>query len=114
MISLWPVLVSTLQARGCIIAPSRSHDVLALSASRPSSTAANATSPPLTGTPSCVTRMRAVAVWRTEYCGLSVVTSTFSSCSARPTLNAATPSLNAGLERSTIAVGASYSRPSYQ
>jgi hypothetical protein len=31
-----------------------------------------------------------------------------------PTLSAATPSLNAGFDRSTIAVGAWYSRPSYQ
>ena len=31
-----------------------------------------------------------------------------------PTFNAATPSLNAGLARSTIAVGARYSLPSYQ
>ena len=31
-----------------------------------------------------------------------------------PTFSAATPSLNAGLLRSTIAVGAWYSRPSYQ
>jgi hypothetical protein len=34
------------------------------------------------------------------------VTLTCSSCAAMPTLSAATPSLNAGLARSTIAVGA--------
>src|SRR5450755_3797746 len=58
--------------------------------------------------------MRASAFWRIEYCGLSLVTSTFNSWAAMPTLSAATPSLNAGLDRSTIAVGAWYSRPSYQ
>ena len=40
------------------------------------------------------------------YCGLSAVTLTCSSCAARPTCSSATPSLNAGLARSTIAVGA--------
>jgi hypothetical protein len=42
------------------------------------------------------------------------VTPTCSASFAMPTLSAATPSLNDGLARSTIAVGAWYSRPSYQ
>ena len=58
--------------------------------------------------------MRASTFCRTPYCGLSGVTFTCSSCAARPTFSAATPSLKAGFERSTIAVGAWYSRPSYQ
>ena len=57
--------------------------------------------------------MRALAVWRTPYCAWSVLTLTLSSCSAMPIFSAATPSLNAGLARSTRAVGAWYSRPLY-
>ena len=48
------------------------------------------------------------------YCAFSGMTSTFNSWSAVPMRRAATPSLNAGRDRSTMAVGAWYSRPSYQ
>ena len=116
MISLCAVLVSTPQARCWIIAVNSAHESLLRSASRPSSTAANATSVPATALPAffppAVTLMRATAFCRTAYCGLSVLTWTCSSCSARPMLSAATPSLKAGRDRSTIAVGAWYSRPS--
>ena len=61
---------------------------------------------PATGLPPCDTLIFAIAVWRTAYCGLSAVTLTCSSCAARPTCSLATPSLNAGLARSIIAVGA--------
>ncbi len=106
MISLCPVAVPTPQARCWIIACSRSQDSLPRSASRPSSTAAKATSVPASGLPWKATLMRAFTFWRTAYCGWSAVTATCSSCSARPTCSAATPSLKAGLARSTIAVGA--------
>ena len=111
MISLCPVLVSTPQGRSLSIAPSRSQDPLSRKASKPSSTAAKATSAPASGWPPCVTLTRATAFSRMRYCGLSVVTLTWSVCSARPTCSAATPSLKAGLARSTIAVGAWYSLP---
>ena len=112
MISLCAVLVSTPQARSLIIASSSFQESLSRSASRPSSTAANATCAPGTGLPPCITLIFAIAVWRTAYCGLSAVTLTCSSCAARPTCSLATPSLNAGLARSTIAVGATQSLPS--
>ena len=106
MISLCAVLVSTPQARSRIIASSSRHDTLSCRASSPSSTAANATSAPASGLPPCVTRTLAIAFSRIRYCALSAVTLTCSSCAARPTESLATPSLNAGLARSTIAVGA--------
>ena len=104
-----------------IIALSRSHDSLGRSSSKLSSTAANVTSVPACGTPAalppatgCVTCTSTCTFWRTAYCGWSVLTLTVSSCAAVPTCSAATPNLNDGLDRSTIAVGAWYARPSYQ
>ena len=105
MISFCAVDVSTPQARGWNIASSSSHEVFGISASSPSSTAANATSPPASGCPPRSTCTVAFAVWRTPYCGCAGVTLTSSRCSSSPTRSAATPSLNAGLARSTIAVG---------
>ena len=105
MISLCAVLVSTLHERSRIIASSSRHESLPRSASNPSSTAANATSAPASGLPPCMTLIFAIAFWRIVYCGLSALTLTCSSCAARPTRSAATPTLNAGLARSTIAVG---------
>jgi hypothetical protein len=113
MISPCAVLVSTPQARSRIIAFSRSHELLSRSASKPSSTAANATSAPAAGLPPCVTLTRTNAFCRIVYCALSAATLTCNSCAAVPTFSAATPSLKAGLDRSTSAVGAWYSRPSY-
>ena len=121
MISPCAVLVSTPQARLRIIALSRFHESLGRSSSRLSSTAANVTSVPARGAPlalppatACVTWMCACTFCRTAYCGRSVLTLTVSSCAAMPTCSAATPNLNEGLDRSTMAVGAWYARPSYQ
>src|SRR5258706_6507997 len=114
MISLCAVAVITPQARCWIIVFSKSHDSLLRNASSPSSTAANASSAPASGLPSYDTLTFAIALPRTTYCGLSVVTATCSSCALMPTFNAATPGLNPGFDRSTIAVGAWDLRPSYQ
>ena len=67
MISLCAVAVSTPQGRGCIRASSSSHDRLACSASRPSSTAAKATSAPASGCPLRRTLTVVLTVSRTPY-----------------------------------------------
>ena len=114
MISLCAVLVSTPQARSRIIASSRSHDSLPCSASRPSSTAANATSAPATGLPpwrdlDARDRLLAHRVLRlvARHADLQLVR-------GDADLERGDAELECRLDKSTIAVGAWYSRPSYR
>ena len=101
------VAVVTPYGRRRIIASSRPTLGFGASSSRPSSTAASATSLPRgSGAPVAVrTLMRASARSRTRYTVRSVETETRSSWARQPTRISAMPSLWAGRPRSTSAVG---------
>ena len=102
------VAVSTSTPRRDIIASSSFHDALGSSSSSPSSTAASATSLPAGGALPSASRTAIATGTRSRVRNVSFggTTRTASSCAAKPTEISASPIRNAGLPRSTIAVGA--------
>ena len=106
--------VATPQGRGASRPSSSCQLVLGASASRPSSTAAKASSAPATGRPPRVTRTDTGTVSRTFAVGCGTVTATSSRWARRPTRSSVAAMRKLGLARSTVAVGARQSSASWR